>query len=234
MRMRSAIGIAAVAAASLVALAPAATAYDADRYSYAAGHMIQPSDIPASLQIKPGMNFNANPNSDKVWLCSKDSSWLGYPGGTDAYNANYYGKKKNSETVTLTQSVMQYDSFTDAQKAFSSLTKQLKKCDGKASGTDIFEDGSSLQWSRLTTSGSVPLVTVVGVESQSLNVNYTSSNTTSSGDSVDNSDNYQVYTLVNDVIITTSYYNGDTLNIDSGTRKQINQVAFNAVSRWLD
>lgn len=228
MRMRSAIGIVAVAAASLVALAPAATAYDADRYSYAAGHMIQPSDIPASLQIKPGMNFNANPNSDKVWLCSKGSGWRGFPGGTDVFYANYTGK--GSSGLSMSESVMQYDTFTSAQKAFASLKKELKKCDGKASGTESYEDGSSEQWSRLTTSGSVPMVTVVGVESQFLNVNYTNA----SGTSTYSSDNYQVFTLVNDVIITTSYYTGNELNIDTATRKQINQVAFNAVSRWLD
>ena len=229
MRLRS-IAVTAVAASALAAvIAPTAHAYDADTYSYAAGHMIQPSDIPSALQMKSAMGFTANQNTDKVWLCSDGDTSIGYPGGTDVFYANYYGKSAD-QTTTLAESVMQYDSATDAIKAFNSLKKQLKKCDGKSSGVETYEDGSSETWSRLVTSGSVPMVSVVGVDSQFLNINYTND---SSGSNYD-SDNYQVFTLLNDVIITTAYYTGVELNISTDKRKQVNQVAFNSVSRWLD
>jgi hypothetical protein len=42
-----------------------------------------------------------------------------------------------------------------------------------------------------------------------------------------------VYTLVNDVIINTSRYTGSELNMSTRERRAVNQVAFNAVTRWL-
>ena len=47
------------------------------------------------------------------------------------------------------------------------------------------------------------------------------------------SDGYNVYTLVNDVIIDTGYYTGSELNMSTNQRKDVNQAAFNAVTRWL-
>ena len=42
-----------------------------------------------------------------------------------------------------------------------------------------------------------------------------------------------MYSLVDDVIITTNFYTGSELNLPTKKRKAINQVAFNAVSAWL-
>jgi hypothetical protein len=48
------------------------------------------------------------------------------------------------------------------------------------------------------------------------------------------SDNYSVYSLVNDVIIVTNYYNGTELNLTAAQRKAVNMTAFNAVGAWVD
>jgi len=43
-----------------------------------------------------------------------------------------------------------------------------------------------------------------------------------------------VYSLVNDVIIVTNYYNGTELNLTAAQRKAVNMTAFNAVGAWVD
>ena len=48
------------------------------------------------------------------------------------------------------------------------------------------------------------------------------------------SDTYTVYTLLNDVIISTSYTTGNLENIPTKQRAKVNQVAFTAIDRWLD
>lgn len=228
MRARLALAVTAVAVGVAVA-APAAHAYDVDRYTYAAGHMIQPSDIPAGLSMKPAMNFSAGPDFGKTWLCSKGSKSVEYVAGTDSYFANYSGRANTMSNVGV--SVSQFDSSDAADKAFAQLKKKISNCDGTTTGSNSYEDGTSTPWERLVTSGVVPGVTVTGVQSLFLNVNF---NDASGGvGESSNSDNYQVFTLVDDVIISTNYYTGSELNIPTSQRKLVNQVAFNAVTRWV-
>lgn len=225
----------AASAVAAVGLAVPAQAYDRELYSYAAGHMISHSDIPASLNAKKGANFNASPMSGKSFLCGDENTRVEFAGGQMQFNVNYVGKK---DSAGIGVSVTQYASATQAIKAFNELKAGLKKCEGPASGQQTFDDGSTDSWSRLNTTGSVPLVTVAGVASVFMNENYEDVSSGSADGTYDggtySSDNYNVYTLVDDVIINTSRYTGSELNMTTKERRAVNQVAFNAVTRWLD
>ncbi len=233
--MKKFLGIAASAALLGVVAAAPAQAYDRELYAYAAGHMIGHEDIPASLNAKKGANFGAYPTSGKNFLCGDDNTRVEFAGGQMQFSVNYIGKK---DSAGVGVSITQYGSASQAIKAFNELKAGLKKCEGPASGQQTFDDGSTDTWSRLNTTGSVPLVTVAGVASVFLNENYEdvtsgSADGTYGGGSY-SSDSYSVYTLVNDVIINTSRYTGSQLNMSTKERKAVNQVAFNAVTRWLD
>ena len=77
----------------------------------------------------------------------------------------------------------------------------------------------------------MPLVTIVGVPSVFINVSYQS--VVSNQESRYSSDNSTLYTLVNDVIISTSFFSGSQLNITAPQKKAVNQTAFDAVGSWL-
>jgi len=223
----------AAGAAALIAVGMAgpAHAYDRDAYAYAAGHMIGYKDIPAMLDSQRTASFSAYNAPGRNYVCETGDGQkeVDYPGGKDVFSINYEGRKNSSINV----SVAQFASSAKAIKAFEALQKAVKQCAGTDSGSQTFDDGSVDTWQRLTTTGNVPLVTVSGVQSIFMNENYQDVTT---GPDAGNysSDNYSVYTLVNDVIINTSYYTGSELNMTTKQRKAVNQVAFNAVTRWLD
>lgn len=224
--------IIAVAAATGLALAAPAQAYDRDAYAYGASHMLGSKQVAAPLTAKPNGYFSAGPDS-RNWLCSKDDKGVEYPGGKYRFSINYQGVKKSQSGVN--EQVEQFASAEKAISAFNTLKNAAQKCSGAQSGSNSYTDADgnpqSDSWSSLTTTGVVPLVTIAGVPSVFLNVNYQDVSTDQ--DSPYSSDNYTVYTLVNDVIITTNYYSGSELNISAAERKAVNQTAFNAVSAWL-
>lgn len=229
--MKKLAAIAAATAVAAIGLATPVQAYDRELYAYAAGHMIGYQDIPAPLSVKKSASFNAYSASGETYLCGDDSKNVTYPGGQYQFSINYLGRKDGmSVSVTVTQ----YASARAAIRAFDALKKAVKQCEGSASGQQTYEDGTLDTWSRLTTSGSVPLVTVAGVESIFVNVNYDDVTINSDEENRYSSDAYDVYTLVNDVIIDTSHYTGSELNMSTKERRAVNQVAFNAVTRWLD
>lgn len=230
MNMKKFAVAAACIAVAGVGLAAPAQAYDRDQYSYAAGHMIGHEDIPASLNVKKGADFGAFPSGGKNFLCGDETKRVEYPGGELEFNVNYNGKKGTSG---INVSISQYASASRAIRAFNALKDGLKQCEGPASGQNTFDDGSTDTWSRLNTTGNVPLVTIAGVPSVFLNQNYEDVTSGDDGGTY-SSDSYTVYTLVGDVIINTSRYTGSELNMSTKERKAVNQVAFNAVTRWLD
>lgn len=222
--------IAAAAAACLaIGLAGPAQAYDRDGYAYAAGHMIGYKDIPKILDAKRTASFSAYDAPGKNFVCEAGDKDVEYPGGKQVFSITYEGRKSSSTNT----SIAQFASDNAAMKAFTALEKAVTECAGTDSGSQTFDDGSVDTWQRLTTTGNVPMVTVAGVESIFLNENYEDV-TTGPDAGKYSSDNYSVYTLVNDVIIQTSYYTGSELNMTNKQRKAVNQVAFNAVTRWLD
>ncbi|MDA2989869.1 MAG: hypothetical protein O2815_12415 [Actinomycetota bacterium] len=228
--MKKFAAVAASIAIAGVGLAAPAQAYDRELYSYAAGHMIDAKDVPAPLSVKKGGDFGAFPSGKTNFLCGDADKQVSYPGGNHQFNMGYDGRKGG---MGVTVNVTQYASAQKAIKAFNDLKKGLKECEGPASGQQTFDDGSTDSWSRLNTTGNVPLVTVAGVQSVFLNQNYEDV-TTGEGAGTYSSDTYNVYTLVNDVIISTFHYSGSELNMSTKERRAVNQVAFNAVTRWVD
>lgn len=214
------------------AAAAPAFAYDPKEYAYAAGHMITPKEIAKPLTVNSKGYFSAGPDGGS-FLCRKSDKPVNYPGGADRYSINY--NAENGKRPSISVNVQQYSSSVKAIKAFDTLKKAAKTCAGPANGSDNWTDENGApvvqQWSQLTTTGSVPLVTVVGVPSIFINVNY--ENVVSNEESRYSSDNYTVYTLVNDVIISTSFFSGSQLNITAPQKKAVNQTAFNAVGTWV-
>jgi hypothetical protein len=226
--------LASSAAVLLLATAAAAPAfaYDPKEYAYAAGHMITPKDVAKPLTVKSKGFFNAGPDGGS-FLCRKDDNSVNYPGGVNRYSIDYNAEDGKQPSITV--NVQQYSSSVKAIKAFDTLKKAATTCAGPASGSDNWTDENGApvveQWSQLTTTGKVPLVTIVGVPSIFINTNY--QNVVSNQESRYSSDNYTVYTLVNDVIISTSFFSGSQLNISGPQKKAVNQTAFNAVGAWV-
>ncbi len=230
--IRTALATSAAALMLVAATAAPASAYDPKEYAYAAGHMITPQDLAKPLSVKSKGYFSAGPDGGS-FLCRKNDKDVNYPGGVNRYSIDY--NAPNGKRPSITVSVQQYSTSTKAITAFEKLSKAAKECAGPASGSDNWTDENGApvvqQWGQLTTTGSVPRVTVVGVPSVFINVNYES--VISNAESRYSSDNYTVYTLVNDVIISTTFFSGSQLNITAPQKKAVNQTAFNAVGAWL-
>lgn len=236
MRLRPVLAVAAAAALLPVLVAPAASAYDREAYEYAAGHMIDRTDIPKALgDFDARLNFGASP-AYNTFLCyvpspEPDSEGLDVKIGKSKYqfSANYNAKKDNGPSVSVV--VSQFASATDAIKGFNELKAQSKKCNGTGSTTWTDDDGTQYTNSWNVSTSTVPGVAVVGVASIGITQDNLSTNTGSDDKYLN--DNYNVYTLVNDAIIQTSYYSNGTKNLTTAQRKAVNQVAFNAVGAWL-
>lgn len=225
--------MAAAATVSIVAAATPAQAYDKDAYVYAAGHMLQSDDIPSSLgTFGKSMFFNASSGS-KIYVCYVNSNDItAKPQSAYLFNANFSDNSKDGNGNSISQAVYQYASAKKAISAYESLTKAIKGCTGTTTNSWTDDDTGVTQTSTsLTTNGKVPAVTEVGVESVFINTNYLS--TSSDGKDKYTSDSYTVFTLVNDVIISTGYSTGNLENIPTKQRKQVNQLAFDGISRWL-
>lgn len=226
----------AAGAAVVLLLAPSASAYDREAYEYAAGHMIERSDIPKALgSYGAGLDFGANPGVG-LFLCYLPSSNSDDP-GTDVkvgksayqYSASYAATKDLSRSVEV--QVLQYASASKAIAAFDTLKTEAKKCNGTGSSTWTDEDGVQYENSWQVSTSTVPGVSVVGVASLGITQDNLSSNS-ASGDKFVN-DNYSVYSLVNDAIIKTTHYTSGSKNLTTAQRKAVNQVAFNAIGRWV-
>ncbi len=228
---KTVVALLALGVASVGLAAPAA-AYDRDAYAYGASHMIGYKDIPKSLNVKRGAFVNASAGSS-VFICGDDSKTVSFPGGEFNFSISYTGR---GQTDGINVNVDQYASANKAIAAFDKLKAGLKRCEGESSGQENYgtDDAPSIDtWSRLNTTGVVPLVTVAGVESVFLNQNYQDV-TTGEYPGTYTSDSYTVYTLVGDSIISTNRNTGSEINLSTKERRAVNQVAFNAVTRWVD
>lgn len=236
MRLRPVLAVAAAAALVPVLIAPAASAYDRDAYEFAAGHMIDRTDIPKALgDFDARLNFGANPGFN-TFLCylpssDPDSNGKDVKIGKSKYqfSGNYGSKKESGPNITV--SVLQYANSSDAIKGFNALKTQSKKCNGTGSSTWTDDDGTQYTNSWNVSTSTVPGVSVVGVDS--IGITQDNLSTNSNSDDKYLNDNYNVYTLVNDAIIQTSYYSNGTKNLTTAQRKAVNQVAFNAITRWV-
>lgn len=226
-------------AVTTVATAAPANAYDKDAYGYAAGHMIDRSDIPADLgKMKKTLAFSAYPSTFRLFLCSvpnadpnAPSQDYSYPEGTSQFTAEYQAKKDDGASVMV--AVNQYPSAKKAIKAFDKAKAKIAGCNGTGSTTWTDPNtGAVTTYSTLITNGVVPAVTTTGVES--LFVSTDNLSATVPGDSKYINDSYTVLSLVDDVIIVTNYYVNGNDNPTSAQRESVNRVAFNAESAWLN
>ena len=239
MKSRRILATTVVAAAAATLVAAPAMAYDRDAYSHAAGAMIERSDVPKVLgDFKKNLGFSAFASSDKIYVCDVPQAdpnapdvVVYMPGSKYTFNGSYQAKGKN-DPATIAVAVNQYASASDAIDAFDALKRNIKKCTGTGSNTWTDEDGKSTTYSTELTHGVVPAVTTTGVES--LFISNNSLSATTPGDSRFVNDDYSVYSLVDDVIIVTEYSANTNDNLTTKQRKAVNQVAFNAESRWLD
>ena len=207
-----------------------AHAYDRELFAYAASHMIEYKDIPAVLDARRQANFSASESSGTSFLCGDDAQRVEFDTGNVGFFMNYPGK---GEGGGVSVSVYQYASSAKAIKAFNAIKSGLKQCAGPSTGQQTFDDGAVDTWSRVITTGEVPMVTIAGVPSVFMNTNYDDVTTGGEEDFRFSSDSYQVFTLLNDVVINTSSYTGSELNLPTKKRQAVNRVAFNAVTQWL-
>ena len=226
------IAAAALALGLGVLAAPVANASERETYAYAASHMPTSKDIPKALgTYRAGFFFSASPFDASIYLCDVKNNSVMVKGAKYAFNAGYRNAKRNDPGY-VSVNVWQFKNSQRAIKTFDALKKDIKKCTGSDSQTFTDDDGTTSSYTHNLTNGSVPSVTVTGVESVFVNSDYSYTSSQPDGDS--KSDNYSVYTLVNDVIIGNTYYNSVSASLSPAQRKAANQLAFNAVGIWVD
>lgn len=234
--MRIALG--AVAALSLViSVAASASAYDAEKFAYAAGHMIMPDDIVKPLTSTDTGKFIAR-SSDKsadhaIFNCSNDLFAVAVApvtGGEYTYSMSYEPRGRNQPQIEV--DITQFTSSSKANSTFKEIKRAAASCAGLQTGSDPDDDGSPTadRITRFVTTGTVPLATIAGVPSIFVKLD----NQRGEGTTSVRWDFYTVFTLVNDVIIATNCYTNGGLNLTPALRKAVNQTAFNAASAWLD
>ena len=141
--------------------------------------------------------------------------------------------RKGADGNSLSQTVTQYASAEKAISAFDALKKTIKNCKGTTSQTWTDADGTSqtvvLAHHQRQGARGHRGRRRVAVRQPELR-----SSTSDGRPDRYASDTYTVFTLLNDVIISTSYSTGNLENIPTKQRARINQVAFTAIDRWLD
>lgn len=223
---------AAIAALALgVIAAPAAQAYDREAFAYAAGHMPSAKSIPTALgSYRPSIAFDASTFNSEINLCFKKDTSVRVKGAKYGYSASYRNAKR-SDLRYVGVNVWQFAKATGAIKAFDALKKSAKECTGTQDSSFTDDDGVVYSNSQTLTNGTVPSVTITGVESVFINSDYT--NSASDGSEENVSDNYTVYTLVNDVIIGSLFSNSAESKLKPAERRAANQFAFNNVGTWV-
>lgn len=211
--------------------ANAAQAYDKEAFGYAASHFLNPKDLPQEFASKPGMSVQVGDSgSSGSFACGSpmpDGKNVEMPrSALNAYGT--YLVRKND--LGLSINVNQFRSNSAAEKAFAKVSKDIKKCDGNYSGSFSDPGGLVNPYQTIVTSGKIPGVTVTGVESIFTNQN---SNNAAVGDQPAYlSDAFTIFTLLNDVIISTQTTTGTALNLTPKQKKALEQVANLMVTTW--
>lgn len=222
-------------AASTIAVAPSAVAYNKDAYAFAASHMVESKSIPKALgTYRPAMFFNASGDRPEMYLCSlkdgKDGN-VRVRGARYAFSADYTNTVRTSPRQ-VNINVYQFASSKAAITGFRAVEREAKRCTGSQSDSNTSGDGVTFSWTSNLQNGKVKGVTVAGVESVFINSDYANGSTDS--DQKFLSDSYSVYTLVNDAIIVSLFINNNETTLTRAERRGANQLAFNAVTAWVD
>ncbi len=227
-----AIAAAGVLVVSVSAVSVPASAYDKEAYGYAASHFLNQRQIPKVFKSKSkGFNVLTRQSSFHIPVCDYgpgENTQVKMTRGKIQSFASYPLKGLNSLGVTVTQ----YEGNVAAEKAFTSMRKDIKKCDGTRDTSFTVPDGTFYPSNTVTTTGSVPGVTVTGVKSVFIDSDH---NNDAAGDlRASASDQRTVFTLVDDVIIQSEFGSGTSKNITTAQKKGLGKVAFSMVDSWLD
>ncbi len=229
------ITISALVLGSMAVATGAVQAYDKAGYGFAASHFLNAKDLPKEFASKPGATVSIGDSMRQgSFLCASPGPDDGsipnsFNLAPSVLNANASYNEKN-RSVSLWINVNQYRSNTAAEKAFAKLGKDIKKCDGSYSGASTDENGTSYPYTLGVTSGKIPAVTVAGVESVYTNQN--ANNAAVGNPAAYLSDTYTIFTLLNDVIISTQTSTETALDLTPGQKKALEQVANRMVTTW--
>jgi hypothetical protein len=230
-RVSAGIAFSALVLGSMAVATSAVQAYDKAAYAFAASHFLNAKDLPKEFASKPGATIAiGDSRGEGTFLCSKpQAEGPSYNIASSVLNANANYNEVN-QNVNLFINVNQYRSNTAAEKAFAKLGKDVKRCDGSYSGATTDEDGTSYPYTLGVTSGKTPAVTVAGVESVYTNQN--ANNAAVGNPAAYLSDTYTIFTLLNDVIISTQTSTETALDLTPGQKKALEQVANRMVTTW--
>ena len=221
-----------LAGAVTVGLMAAAVPANASNFdAYARTHLLQNADVPSTGLGDLGSRrvFISPPeNSNSFKLCFVNNRGITIPGIREA-TASF--ALHDVGVPQLREDVLTFQSPAAARRAFARGALQSRQCRGSRTG------GEGSLKSKITMSwGAVPGVTVVGVPSFSLRYTTSSPDSSAQGGWVVSQDGYSVFTLVNDVIINTTYtrpQGPDGPPITAAQRQLVNQTAATAASRWI-
>jgi len=222
----------AIIAGSMSIGVASANAYDKEAFAYSASHFLNESQLPKAFAAKKGINVNISAPTGKSFVCSSGDTpnvrvWLAKPVRTADASYNLKSKALDLEVM-----VSEYSSNGAAEKAFAQLSKDISKCDGKFTGSIAGDDGEApMAYETVITSGKIPKVTVVGV--QSIFTNLASQNSASGDVPAFLSDSKSIYTLVNNVVIMTSASTLSAQDLTSKQKDALTQVAFDMVDAWI-
>jgi hypothetical protein len=229
-KISAGIAVGALVLGSMGVATSVAQAYDKAGYGFAASHFLNAKDLPKEFASKPGASVAiGDSRSQGSFLCSNPQLMTSFNLARSVLNANVSYTELN-KNVNLFINVNQYRSNTAAEKAFAKLSKDIKKCDGSASGATTGQGGTSTPFTLVVTSGKIPAVTVTGVESV-----FTSQNASSPAVGTQPAslfDTYTILTLLNDVIISTEASTETALDLTSGQKKALEQIANQMVTTW--
>jgi hypothetical protein len=219
-------------AASAIVAAPSAVAYNKDAYTSAAGRMLESKKIPKVLgTYRSDLNFYASASRPQIYLCNTATANISVPGAKYVFGANYENAvKKSPKNVSF--NIYQFSSSKSAINVFRTVERQAKRCTGSQSDSSTDDDGVTYSWQANLQNGKVKEVSVVGVQSVFVNADYESGS--SDQDQKYLSDTYTLYTLVNDAIIATTFTNANESALTPAERKGVHQLAFNAVTAWVE
>ena len=234
-RVSAGLAVSALALGSMAVTTSVAQAYDKAAFGFAASHFLSAKDLPKEFASKPGATITIGD------LMGEGSFLCASPGPDDGsipnsfnlapsvLNANVSYNEIN-KNVDLYINVDQYRSNTAAEKAFAKVGKDLKKCDGSYSGTSTDGNGISFPYTTAVTSGKTPAVTVAGVESVYTNQNVNNAAVGNPDSYL--SDTFTIFTLLNDVIISTQASTQTAVDLTPAQKKALEQVANRMVTTW--
>ena len=213
--------------------ATAAQAYDREAFAHAASHYVSPKQLPKLFASKPRMNVQVGDSGNiSAFVCTS-----GVVNGPEVNLAKsirnsfgFYEPLKSELRLAIT--VNEYRTNVAAEKAFAKLTKDIKKCDGDYSGSWTSEGDMVFPYRNVVTSGTIPGVTVTGVESIFTNQN--SENAAVGDQPAFLNDTLSIFTLLNDAIIKTQASTDSALNLTAPQKKALEQVANQMVTEWVN